>query len=65
MFSLICTKIVLLSPSFEIFSEILVYVCYAKATFLQDYIDNQTLVCLENLRSIGFNAPLSLHCLDI
>ena len=49
LFSLICTKTALLSPSFEIFSEILVQVCYAKAIFLQKYIDNQVLMYLEKL----------------
>lgn len=56
-FSLICTKTALLSPLFEIFSEILVQVCYAKAIFQQKYIDNQLLIHIEKLMYVvGFVA---------
>ena len=53
-FSLICTKTALLSPLIEIFSEILVQVCYAKAIFQQKYIDNQLLIHIEKLTKYSF-----------
>ena len=45
----ICTKKVLLSPSFEKFFEILVQICYVKALLLQKVVDNQGIGRLEKL----------------
>ena len=64
-FTLICTKIAPLSPSFEIFSEILVQVCYAKAIFLRNHIDYQVFAYVEKLTKYNFRQQKKCHMLRI